>query len=73
MIVSTVLDQIAAFAEARVHAVLLARAASELPGIAASLDPAGIRLTAHGLRARVFGTRHVRRDPALALFARGGR
>ncbi len=73
MIPTLVLDQLAALLEARVHAVLLARAAAELPGVAAALDPAGIRLTARGLHARAFGARHRPRDPRLAHFARGGR
>jgi len=73
MIVQSLLDQLAALVEARIHAVLLTRAASELPGVVAVLDPAGIRLTAHHLRSRAFGTRHRRRDVALALFARSGR
>ncbi len=71
MMLAVILDQVAALAEARGTAMLMARAAAELPGIAASLDPAGIRLSAVYLRARAFGTRHRRRDPRLALFARG--
>ena len=70
MIVDTILAQIAALAEARVQAFLLARAAIELPGIAAVLHPGGIRLTAHGLYQRAFGTRHARRDPWLTHFTR---
>ena len=70
MIADTILAQIAALAEARVQAFLLVRAVSELPGIAAALDPIGIRLTAQGLHRRAFGTRHTRRDPRLALFRR---
>ncbi len=73
MTLTIILEQLRAFAEARGQAILLARAASELPGIAATLDPIGIRLTARGLRRRAFGTRQRRRDPALALFARGPR
>ena len=73
MILSTILAQAAGLAEGRGHALLLARAASELPGITASLDPAGVRLTARHLQARLFGTRHRPRDPRLALFVRGGR
>lgn len=73
MMLPLILDQLAALAEARVNAVLLARAAAELPGVAATLDLAGIRLTARHLHARAFGTRHRRRDPRLALFTRGRR
>ena len=73
MILPIILAQAGVLAEARAHAVLLARAATELPGIAATLDPAGFRLTARHLHDRVFGTRHRRRDPRLALFARTGR
>ena len=71
MTLTLILDQLAALAEARASAALLARAASELPGIAVTLDPAGIRLTARHLHARAFGTRHRRRDPRLALFGTG--
>lgn len=70
MIVATILDQITAFAEARVNAALLARAAAELPGVVAAVDPTGIRLTARHLRQRAFGTRHTPRDPWLAHFRR---
>ncbi len=73
MIAPLVLDQLGAWLEARANAALLARAAAELPGVVATLDPVGIRLTAHGLRARAFGTRHRPRDPRLALFTRRGR
>lgn len=73
MILPALLAHVGRLAEARGHAVLLARAASELPGIAATLDPAGVRLTAQHLHARVFGTRRRRREPRLALFVRGGR
>ena len=66
-------EQLAALLDARAHALLLARAATELPGITAAIDPAGIRLTAHHLRDRVFGTRHRPRDPRITLFTRGGR
>jgi hypothetical protein len=73
MTLALILDQVRGLAEARGHAVLLARAATELPGITATLDPAGIRLTARHLHARAFGTRHRRRDPRLALFTRSAR
>lgn len=73
MTLIAILAQVGSLAEARAHAVLLARAAAELPGITASLDPAGLRLTAQHLHARVFGTRDRRRDPRLALFVRGRR
>ena len=71
MTLSAIFDQARLLGEARAHAVLLARAAAELPGITATLDPAGIRLTALHLRARWFGTRHRPRDARLALFTRG--
>ena len=70
MIVDTILAQIASLAEARVQAFLLARAVSELPGITFALHPGGIRLSAHGLFQRAFGSRHRRRDPWLAHFTR---
>lgn len=70
MIVATILDQIIALAEARVRAALIARAAAELPGVIASIDPAGIRLTAPHLLRRAWGSRHHPRDPWLALFTR---
>ena len=73
MMLAAILDQVAALAEARVNAALLARAAAELPGVTAALHPAGIHLTAARLRVRAFGTRHRRRDPRLALLARTGR
>ncbi len=73
MTLPNLLAQLGTVAEARAHAVLLARAVAELPGITATLDPAGIRLTARHLHARMFGTRARRRDPRLALFVRGGR
>lgn len=73
MTLSALLGHVASLAEARTHALLLARAASELPGITATLDVGGIRLTARDLHARAFGTRHRRRDPRLALFGRGTR
>ena len=73
MTLTFILDQVRSLAEARGHALLLARAATELPGITATLDPAGIRLTARHLQARVCGTRHRRRDPRLALFTRTSR
>ena len=73
MIALHLLEQLVALAEARAQTVLLARAATELPGIAAAIDPAGLRLTARGLHARAFGTRHRPRDPRFALFTRRGR
>lgn len=73
MILPAILARVGSLAEARAHAVLLARAATELPGVTATLDPSGVRLTARHLHARVFGTRHRRRDPRLALFTRGAR
>ncbi len=73
MIAATLLDQFVAVAEAQVRAILLDRAASELPGVVASLDPNGIRLTAPHLFARAWGTRHAARDPWLALFTRRSR
>ncbi len=73
MIVQPILDQIVALASERAHALMLARAASELPGIHAAFDHGGLRLHGHALRQRVFGTRHRRRDPRVALFLRGTR
>ncbi len=73
MTLPALLAQLGSLAEARAQALLLARAATELPGIAATLEPAGLRLAARHIRAHVFGTRHRRRDPRLALFLRGSR
>lgn len=73
MIAATILDQLAAAAEAQVRAILLDRAVAELPGVVAALDPAGIRLTAPHLFARAWGTRRSPRDPWLALFTRRSR
>ena len=70
MNLALIVDQARLLGEARAHAVLLARAATDLPGIGASLDPEGIRLTARHLHARLFGTRHRPRDARLALFGR---
>jgi len=72
MIALHLLKQLVALVEARAQTLLLARAATELPGIAAAIDPAGLRLTARGLHARAFGTRHRLRDPRFALFTRRG-
>lgn len=70
MIAATLLDQLAAAAIAQARAVLLDRALSELPGVVAAIDPAGLRLTAPHLFARAWGTRYAARDPWLARFTR---
>lgn len=70
MIAMTLLDQLVVVAEAQVRAILLDRAVTELPGVVASIDPSGIRLTAPHLFARAWGSRHAARDPWLALFTR---
>jgi hypothetical protein len=70
MIATTVLDQLAAAAVTQARAILLDRALSELPGVFAAIDPAGIRLTAPHLFARAWGTRAAARDPWLARFTR---
>ncbi|MBV8971639.1 MAG: hypothetical protein JO290_05045 [Sphingomonadaceae bacterium] len=68
-----ILDAIVAATTERANALMLARAAAELPNINAALDASGLRLTGHHLRQRFVGTRHRRRDPRLALFVRGTR
>ena len=52
---------------------VLAAAARDLPDVVVADDPAGVRLTAPGLRARAFGSRRQERDPRLAAFLGRGR
>ncbi len=73
MILQPLLDQLLSLAVTRANTLMLARAATELPGISVAVDAAGLRLTGRHLHARAFGTRHRRRDPRFALFLRGSR
>ncbi len=73
MTVQPILDQIVAVALQRANALLLARAVSELPAVTAALDAGGVRLSGHRLHERMFGSRHRRRDPRVALVVRGSR